>query len=142
MAFEDNIEHRSKHVPWGGDTTEADYVELGEDWSGAAFTMQFATAPGGTVISDMTLGKVTDPAVKGITATYDAGYIDPESGEAVGATLIRPLIPEANLEALSWGSTPASDPLVLHYDLLVAPSGKQQRVYSHGTFTLYPGVGD
>jgi hypothetical protein len=141
MAFEDNIEHRSKRVPWGGTTTEADYVELGENWSGAAFTMQFAAAPGGAVISAMTLNAASAGS-QGINATYDPDYVDPETGAVVGATTIRPLIPETTLEGLSWGSTPTDQPLVLHYDLLVTPSGGQQLIYSYGTFTLYPGIGD
>ncbi len=143
MAFEDNIEHRSKHVPWGGTTTEADYVEIGVDWSDAAFVMNFATTAGGTPIAGLAL-TVQAAGTQGINATYDADYVDPETGAVAGATTIRPFITEATLEGVSWGSTPADQPLVLYYDLLVTPagSGELQRVYAHGTFTLYPGIGD
>lgn len=140
MSFELPIVHMSKHVPWGGSTTDADIIELGVDWSGAAFAMNFATTQGGTPIAGMALSAASAGS-QGINATYDSGYVHPETGAVVGATTIRPLITEATLEALAWGSDPAA-PLVLYYDLLVTPSGEPQRIYCYGTFTLYPGIGD
>lgn len=140
MSFELNIEHRSKHVAWGGASGNADLVRLGVDWTGAAFAMNFATTKGGTPIAGIALVNAASGS-QGISATYDSGFIHPATGAVIGATTIRPLILETALEALTWGAV-AADPLVLYYDLLVTPSGGLQRVFCFGTYTLYPGIGD
>lgn len=140
MAFELNIEHFSKHVPWGGASGNADIVKLGVDWTGASFLMSFASAKGATPIAGVTLNNAVAGS-QGISLTYDAEYVHPSTGAVVGATIIRPFIPEASLEALTWGAV-ASDPLILFYDLLVTPSGQPQQVFCFGKFTLQPGIGD
>jgi len=140
MAFELNIFHPSKHVVWGGASGNADLVLVGNDWSGATFVMSFAATQGGTPIAGVTLGNAAAGS-QGISASYDATYVHPETGAIVGATTIRPQIDETSLEALVWGSDPSAD-LVLHYDLLVTPVGGAQQVFCYGTFTLQPGVSD
>lgn len=140
MAFELNIEHPSKHVPWAGASGNGDIVRLGVDWSGASFKMTFAPSKGGTPISAMTLVGAS-AASQGISAAYDAAYVHPTTGAVVGATTIRPQIDEATMEALTWPAD-VTAPLVLYYDLLVTPSGQPQQVFCFGTFTIQPGVGD
>lgn len=140
MAFELPIEHFSKHVPWGGASGDADIIEMGVNLTGAAFAMNFATANGGTPIAGIALTTATAGS-QGVSVTYDADYVHPETGEVIGASTIRPQIDEASLEALTWGADPSA-PLVLRYDLLVTPSGTPQEVYCYGTFTLHPGIGD
>ncbi|PTR08671.1 MULTISPECIES: hypothetical protein [unclassified Novosphingobium] len=140
MAFELNIFHPSKRVPWGGASANADLVLVGTDWSAAAFSMSFAATQGGTAIADIQLANAAAGS-QGISASYDASYVHPETGAVVGATTIRPQIDEASLEALVWGSDPTAN-LVLHYDLLVTPVGGVQQVFCYGTFTIQPGIGD
>lgn len=140
MAFELPIEHFSKHVQWGGATGDADIIELGVDLTGAAFAMNFATTKGGTPIPGIALSAASAGS-QGISVTYDADYVHPETGAVIGASTIRPQIAETALEALTWGSDPSA-PLVLYYDLLITPSGAPQEVYCYGTFTLHPGIGD
>lgn len=140
MAFELPIEHLSRHVTFGGSSGDGDIELMGEDWSSAAFRMTFSASKGGSAISGLTLSAAT-AGTQGISATYDAGYIHPDTGAIVGATTIRPQIDEASFEALSWGSDPAA-PLILYYDLLVTPAGQTQQVFCFGTFTIQPGVGD
>lgn len=140
MAFELDIEHFSKHVPWGGASGNADIVRLGVDWTSATFAMSFAASKGGTPIGGIALANAAADS-QGISLTYDAGYVHPSTGAVVGATTIRPFILETALEALTWGEV-ASDPLVLYYDFLVTPSGEPQQVFCFGTFTLQPGIGD
>jgi hypothetical protein len=132
MAFEKPIIHHSKHVPWGGS------IFVGEDVSTSTFKMSFAAAPGGAVLVNL------NPAaagVQGVSVAYDADFIDPESGEVVGASTITPQMAETSLEGLTWGDDPAAD-LVLHYDLTETPATGQQRIVCYGTFTIGAGVGD
>ncbi|WP_333840466.1 hypothetical protein [Novosphingobium sp.] len=140
MAFELNIFHPSKHVPWGGVSGAADFVRMGVNWEAASFKMSFAASQGATPIGELSLTNASAGA-QGISASYDAGYAHPETGAIVGATTIRPQIDEASLESLTWGSDPSA-PLVLHYDLLITPTGGPQQVFCFGTFTIMPGVGD
>ena len=140
MAFERPYIHRNKHAVWGGAGSEAgEIVVLGKDWSGAAFVWAFGPAQGSAASITLTNASAGS---QGVSATYDAGYVHPATGAVVGATTIKPQINEATFEALSWGSTPADQPLPLEHDLLVTPSGEAQRPYAYGTFTLYPGIGD
>jgi len=140
MAFELPIIHESKHVPWGGATGNADFIELGVNLTGAAFAMNFALTAGGTPIAGMALSAAT-AGTQGVSVTWDPDYIHPETLEVVGASIIRPQIDEATLEALTWGSD-VDAPLRLYYNLLVTPTGSPQEVYCFGTFTIYPGIGD
>lgn len=139
-AFEDNIEIRSRHVTWGGASGEEDWVLYGYDWSGAAWVLTAHNKEGDTGTPPILLVNAAAGA-EGIHATYDAAAVDP-TGVVTGATTIRPQINEATLEAISWGTTPADQPLVLHFDTLVTPVGLPQQTFNWGTITLLPGVGD
>lgn len=138
MAFTWNITHNSRHTPWGGATGDADMVYLGVDWSDAVFDMSFALLVAAEPIITLTNAAAGS---QGISATYDAGYVHPRTGEVVGATIIRPQIDEGTMELLNWGDDTTA-PLVLYHDLLVTPAGEPQRVWFSGTFTILPGVGD
>ena len=138
MTFTLNYSHASRHVPFGGPAGEADIVYGGANWSAATYVMAFAATEGGSPV--ITLTNASDGS-QGVFASYDAGYLHPETGSTIGATRIRPLIGEDTLESLSYPSDPGV-PLVLYYDLLVAPSGAQQRVLCSGTLSIYKGVGD
>lgn len=137
MAFTFPIVHNSKHTPWGGASGDADMVVLGLDWSGAAFKFSIAPQVGSVALITLTNAAAGS---QGISATYDASYVDDRTGLVVGATIIRPQIDEATFEALTWG--PTDEPLVLAHDMLVTPSGEPQFVWFDGAFTIYPGVGD
>ena len=129
--------HPSRHAPWGGEAELVSIVVIGEDWSAAAFVWTFAATEGGAAVMTLTS---QPPGVEGVSASYDAGYVHPETGQIIGATTIVPLIPEATIEALVW-----ADPLLAKsyaHDLLVTPVGRYQRTYCKGTLTIEPGVGD
>jgi hypothetical protein len=138
MAFTFNITHNSRHTPWGGADGSADMIMLGVDWSAATFKMGIAPLVGATPI--ITLNNASAGS-QGISASYDSAYVDPDTGETVGATIVRPQIDEATFEALTWGSDTTA-PLVLAHDFLVTPSGAQQFVWFDGSFTILPGVAD
>ncbi|MGD9470606.1 MAG: hypothetical protein AB7G24_00745 [Novosphingobium sp.] len=126
-----------KRVPFGGASGTEDFIEAG-DLSAATFRMEIRTAPGDTGDA---LVRLTNAAAgsRGISAAYDSAYPHPTSGAPIAATVIRPQIDEATLEALAAAS-PASDDLVLHYDLHITPSGGLKYVCAYGTFTIKPGV--
>jgi hypothetical protein len=135
VAYELTIEHPSRHVPWGGASGYADLIVLGENLSAATFVWAFADTDGGTPV--ITLSNASAGS-QGVSATWDASYIHPESGEVVGATVIRPQIDEATFEALSgWTGTKT-----LYHDLLITPSGLPQFVECYGTMTVRMGIGD
>lgn len=136
-GFEWDFSHYSRHVPWGGDTGEADIVILGKDWSLSTFVWTFADSQGGTV--RITLNNAL-PGAQGVSAVYDADYVDPETGEVTGATVITPLISETTFEGLTWAA-PAV-PLTLSHDLLITPPGLSQLAYCFGQMTIEVGVGD
>lgn len=127
-----------KRVPWGGANGEADIPVIGVDWSGATFKMELRNEPGDTGTAIVSLTNASAGA-EGISATYDASYAHPETGEEVGATIIRPQINETTLEALDLAAKPANG-LPLHYDLHVDASGLGKFVLVAGTFTIKPGV--
>jgi hypothetical protein len=138
MAFSFNISHHSRHTPWGGADGSADIVMLGVDWSAAAFQMALAYTLGGTPA--ITLPNASAGS-QGVSATYDATYVDPDTGATVGATIIRPQINEVTFEALTWPAD-TTQPLVMAFDFLVTPSGEPQFVWFYGNMTIHPGVGD
>lgn len=140
MAFELPIVHRSRHVPWGGASGNADIVRMGLDLTTASVAMNFALTKGGTPIAGLALVNAA-AGTQGISLTYDAGYVYPGTSVVVGATIITPFIPEAAFEALTWSGS-SDDPMTLYYDLLITPSGQPQQVFCFGAFTLYPGIGD
>lgn len=135
--FTQDYLHPSRHVPWGGEAELVSIVVIGQNWTGAAFVWTFAATQGGAAVITLTSQA---PLIEGVSASYDAGYVHPETGQIIGATTIVPLILEATLEALVW-----ADPLVAKsfaHDLLVTPLGRFQRSYCKGTLTIEPGVGD
>lgn len=138
MAFTLNYSHPSRHVPFGGEVGDADIVYGITDYSGAAFVMTFAATQGGSALITLSTASAGS---QGVSATYDADYVHPTTGETIGATTIRPQIDEATLEALTYGTDPDS-PLVLYYDLLITPVSEPQRVLCNGTLSIYLGVGD
>lgn len=138
MAFRLDYSHPSRRVPFGGAVGDADIVYLGEDWSGASFTMAFAATEGGSAL--FTLSNAVSGS-QGISATFDADYVHPTTGLAVGATTICPQINEVTFEGLAFSNDPSA-PLVLYFDLLVTPIGGPQRVLCKGTLSVYQGVGD
>lgn len=135
MAFELNI-IAFKHAPWGGSTGLADIVVLGKDWSAATFLWNFG-APDDLVVL-MSLDNAA-PGSQGVSASYDAGYVHPESGAVVGATTIRPFITEENFESLVFVDV---DDLVLAHTFYLTPDAELERVYCHGTFTIKQGVAE
>lgn len=136
MAGERNWKHPTKHAPWGGGTGAGDIYKLGANWSGAAFVWAFSLTPNGAAVITLNAAAA---GVQGVSATYDAGYVHPVSGEVIGATRIVPHITEATLEALTYTGT---NDLPLYYDLLVTPTGEPQRVIAYGTLTIRQGIGD
>lgn len=138
MAYEDNIEHRSRHVPWTTTSSQdADWWMGGVNWEAGNVVLTFCDAPGGAAKITLTNQAA---GVQGIALTYDPEFVAPD-GSAIGGTRMRPQIDEATLEALEWGPDPKA-PLVLYYDLLVTPPAEAQQALFYGTFTLYPGEGD
>lgn len=137
MAFEMNIDHYSRHTQWGGNIGDGDVVLFGEDYSAGTYLMTFKADINGSAL--ITLNNAAAGS-QGISATLDASYVHPDSGEQGDATIIVPQIDEATFEALAWATPPV--PIVLFYDLLVTPVGAAQRALFYGTFTIYPGVGD
>lgn len=123
----------SKRVPW-----VADLPVEGPDYTGGTFKMEVRQKPGDSGTALLTLNGAAAGS-EGISATYDAGYTDPETGEAFAATIFRFQINETTLEGLGLG-TPADKPVELNYDVHVTPSGGTKFVLCRGTFTYYPGV--
>lgn len=112
--------------------------EMGANYTGATLAAEVRASPGDTGSAIITLANATPPT-EGLSVTYDAAYVDPNGELENGASLVRMLITEDTLEALTL-STPASDPLVLHYDIHLTPSGGTKFVFARGTFTVNPGV--
>lgn len=108
------------------------------DYSGAAPSMQIRSEPGDTGTPIISLGASVSGA-QGVVVSYDADFPDPEGVVPNGASLIRIIIDETTLEALSLGSPTAED-VVLHYDLHLTPTGEKKFLASAGTFTISPGV--
>ena len=122
-----------KRVPFDGTI-----ARLGEDLSGATPRMEIRPEPGGSGTALVALDASTAGS-QGIAITYDADYPDPDGLMADGASMVRIIINETTLEALSLGS-PASSDVVLHYDIHLTPSGGTKFVLCSGTFTIKPGV--
>lgn len=138
MAIELDIVARSKRVPWGGASGEADIVILGFDYSAATFKMEIRPEPGDSAAALLTLNNASAGS-EGVSASYDAGYVHPETGAVVGATRIRPQINEATMEGLSTGS-PVDEPVEAFYDLHLTPSGGVKMLYLFGRWSYHPGV--
>lgn len=138
MPFEDNIEHRSKHVPWTTNSSaDNDWWIGGVNWEAGDAVMTLCEPREGA--SKIVLTK-QGPGAQGLSLFYDAAFVTPD-GVAIGGTRIRPHIDEATFEAITWESE-QTQPLALYYDLLVTPPGEAQQVFCYGTFTLYAGASD
>lgn len=135
-AIFETIEIPTTHVPFGGASGDFDFVIEGEDLSAAtAAAITFAPAQGGTPIAGLTLGLGS-----GITITYDPAYLD-ETGAVLGATTLRGALTETQLEALSWGSIPNDEPLMLWADVLITIGGVQDYLCD-GPIAITKGIGD
>lgn len=137
-AFNYPIEHYSRHTQWGGAVGDADVIMFGPDYSDAAFVLALSASAGGAVLKQIINAAAGS---EGVSATFEANFTHPTTGEVGSATIVRPQINEVSFEALTWG-TDASAPLTLNYDLLMTPVGAPQRAVCFGTFTLYPGISD
>ncbi len=136
MASERNWVHRSKHTPWIAGESFGPIIKVGYDWSAADYVMAFSTSEVGSAVITL----IGAPAgSQGISASYDADYVDAGTGVVTGATIIIPKINEVTLEGLTYSGT---SPRVLYYDLLVTPSGESQRLELYGTLTIHQGIGD
>lgn len=127
-----------KRVPWGGISGEADIVIMGLDWSAGAFAMEVRRDPGSTAAALISLG-MASAGSQGISATYEVGYLHPDTGAVVGATIIRPHINETTLEGIAYGSDPGA-PVELRYDIHATVTGRGKFVLMGGKFTILPGV--
>lgn len=133
MAVELNIVVRSKRVPWIDDLP----VE-GPDYSAATFKMEIRQNPGDSGTALVTLNNAAAGS-EGISATYDAAYVDPETSETFAATILLFQINETTMEGLPAAS-PTDATVNLHYDVHVTPSGGTKFLLCHGKFTYDPGV--
>ena len=100
--------------------------------------MEVRNLPGDTGTALVTLNGVAAGS-EGISCTYDAAYADPETGETFAASVILIQINETTMEGLSTG-TPVDEPVEVHYDLHITPSGGLKFLAAYGTLTYYPGV--
>ena len=126
-----------KQVQFGGATGYQDITYYGQNWSAATFKMEVRVALGETGAALISLNNAA-AGLQGISATYDAGIIDKETGQVVGGTVIRPQIDASTLIALAAAS-PASADRLLYADLHVTPAGLPKRLIRFGTFTVKPG---
>lgn len=126
-----------KQVQFGGSTGDQDITYYGKNWSAATFKMEVRVAFGETGAALISLTNAA-AGLQGISATYDAGIIDKETGQVVGGTVIRPQIDAATLIALA-GASPLSSDRVLYADFHITPVGLPKRLIRYGTFTVKPG---
>lgn len=122
-----------KRVPFDGRI-----FRMGDDLTPATPRMEIRPEPGGSGSALVTLDASTAGS-QGIIVSYDPDHPDPDGLMANGASVIRIIIDETTLEALSLGS-PASSDVVLHYDIHLTPDGQKKFVLCSGTFTIKPGV--
>lgn len=133
MAAEIPITVMSKRVPFLGSLA----IE-GANLTTATFKMEIRNLPGDTGTALVTLNGASAGS-EGISCTYDAAYVDPESGETFAASVILIQINETTMEGLSTG-TPTDEPVEVHYDIHITPSGGTKFLAAYGTFTYAPGV--
>lgn len=112
-------------------------VVLGPDYTAGDFKMDLRASPGATGDPIVGLTKQT-AGTQGISATYNAAYVY-GVGLTAPATIYLVQIDESTLEALSLAD-PSDEPLVLHYDLHVTPSGGAKYLQLQGEFRVFPGV--
>lgn len=133
MAVNLPISIISKRVPW-----IAELPVEGPDYSTGTFKMEIRQKPGDTGAALVTLNGASAGS-EGISCTYDAAYVDPETAETFAASIFKFQINETTMEGLATG-TPSEDPVELHYDVHVTPSGGTKFVLIYGSFTYWPGV--
>jgi len=139
MAAIINLE-ADKRVPFV-DEDGATIVFIGENFAGGVYAMHVRNNPGDTGTPILSLAGAT-AGTQGISVTYDPDYVyvDETGTEQTGpASLVLIQIDEATIEALSLG-TPTDEPVTLHYDLHITPSGAPKRVVAAGKFIIKPGV--
>lgn len=124
-----------KRVPF-----DDDVVIIGENLTGATFTMHIRAHPGDSGSAPVSLANASPPS-QGLSVTYDSAYQYQDGNELITApaSKIRICIDETTLEGLSLG-TPYDEPVELFYDLHTTPSGGAKRVQFGGKFILKPGV--
>lgn len=127
-----------KRTPWGGISGNADIVVLGVDWSDATFKLQIRAEPGDSGDPIVELANASAGA-EGISAQYVTAYSVPDSDEVVAATIIRPQIDEATLEALALAADTAKL-MQMHYDIHATVTGIGKFVMVAGIFSIAPGV--
>lgn len=122
-----------KRVPF-----DDDVAIIGENLSAATFLMHIRANRGDTGSPLVSLANASPPAA-GVSATYDPAYVWQWDNQlfTTPASLVRIIIAEATLEALSLG-TPYDEPVELYYDLHATTDTK--RVQFGGKFILKPGV--
>lgn len=125
-----------KHAPWGGTTGDGDIVVNNIDLTSAVFLWQFGAAS--DLAPDISLTNAAE-GTQGVSVSYSAVYEHPTSGAVGPASLIRPQINEATLEALTYSGV--AD-LELVHTLYVTPSGGVREVYAYGVITIKQGVND
>jgi len=125
-----------KHAPWGGVTGDGDIVVWDIDLTAATFLWQFGAASDLAV--DISLAGAAAGS-QGVSVTYSASYEHPTSGATGAASVIRPQINEATLEALTYSGI---TDLELYHTLYVTPSGGVREVYAYGTITIKQGMAD
>lgn len=133
MAANIDITVISKRVPW----VEALPVE-GPDYTGGTYALQIRQKPGDTGTPMVSLTKQA-AGLQGISCTYNASYIDPETAQVFPASVFLFQIDEVAMEALATG-TPTDQPVVCHYDLQITPVSGPKFVLCYGKFTYMPGV--
>lgn len=124
-----------KRVPF-----DDDVAIIGENLTGATFSMQIRAHPGDAGTALVSLANAAPPT-QGVSVTYNPAYQYQDGASLVTApaSLIRICIDEATLEGLSLG-TPYDEPVDLFYDLHATPVGGTKRVLFGGKFPLNPGV--
>lgn len=112
--------------------------EMGVNYTGATLFAEIRAEPGDSGAALVTLNPAA-PTAQGLSVTYDPGYVDPEGVLPDGASLVRMIVSETTLEGLAYGAD-TSDPVALHYDIHLTPSGGTKFVFAAGTFKIDPGV--
>lgn len=133
MAVEIPIIVKSKRVPW----VETLAIE-GPDYSGATFKMELRTLPGGTGGAVVTLNNAA-AGTQGISATYDAAYVDPITADVFAATVLLFRIDETTMEALPAAS-PTDASVSLYHDLHIDPVSGDKFLAIYGSYDYSPGV--
>jgi hypothetical protein len=129
----------SKRVPF-----DDIIAEMLVDYSDATPLMELRTLPGAQGDPVESFG-VSVAGAEGIEITYDEDYTDPDPdsptyGEDIGASIIRIIIDEATLEALSYAAKPEQR-AEYYYDIHLDPDGSAKKfVFCRGKFIVDPGV--